>query len=294
MKALFRLFSDLRRIKEFELRQEATLTTRLPFGQQKIIDRLSRTLDEIEKTWPMTGSYERIDPYIVPMMQGARFDFIIYHKESRSWFDQVYHDFIVGELVRRQLVKPGMVAFDLGCNSGALTAPLAMLAGPTGHVHSFDPYPWNAAATLANAHINYFDNVTAHAVGLSNKSFEINVSPNDSRIYAASEATNSQRLIIKDIREYMHLKPQFLKVDIEGAEHELFDVGPDVFAGVELVALEFHPMWIAPRGIDCRDSLRNIQKSGFGIHYHSVDAGPYPIDSYNSNHHMFWLKRAAA
>lgn len=43
---------------------------RYPFGTQAVIDGLSRELDAIEKTWPMAASYERIDPYVVPLMQG--------------------------------------------------------------------------------------------------------------------------------------------------------------------------------------------------------------------------------
>ena len=44
---------------------------RFTIGQTMIIDELQRKLDEIEKTWPMGGSYQRIDPYIVPYLQAG-------------------------------------------------------------------------------------------------------------------------------------------------------------------------------------------------------------------------------
>lgn len=270
--------------------------SRFPYGTQLVIDKLSRQLDEIEKTWPMTGSYERIDPYVVPLMQGNEwFELIVYHLESKLWFDQSWLDYGVMEMKRRNLIKPGSVAFDLGCNSGSITVPMAHFAGPTGHVHAFDPYPWNAASTQASAELNRLFNVTAHAVGLSNRTHTISVAPNDSRIYEASAAQSAQKLDIRHIGEYMHLKPSFIKIDIEGAEHELFDVpDPRTYASVEMAMMEFHPMWIVPRGLDCRDTLRNIKKQGFEIRYYSLDSQPYDVENYSQHHHLFWMTRPQA
>lgn len=273
--------------------EPAASMSRFPYGTQLVIDNLSRKLDEIEKTWPMTGSYERIEPYIIPLMQADQwFEMIIYHLESKLWFDQSWTDLGVREMKHRGYIAPGSVAFDIGCNSGSITIPMAMLAGPSGHVHAFDPYPWNAAATQASSELNRLFNVTVHALGLSNKTHTIAVSPNDSRIYEASADTTAQKLDIRHISEYMHLKPSFLKIDIEGSEHELFDVEPGVYASVESAMLEFHPTMIAPRGLDCRDTLRNIRKQGFQIFFFSPDAAPYDVEHYSEHHHSpFWLLR---
>ena len=268
---------------------------RYPFGTQSVIDGLSRELDAIEKTWPMIGSYERVDPYIVPLLQAnQRFELIVYHIESKLWFDKSWTDHAQLEVLRRGFIRPGSVAFDLGCNSGSVTMSMAAQAGPTGHVHAFDPYPWNAAATRASARLNRLDNITAHAVGLSNRTHSIRVSPNDSRIYAPSATESSQTLDIRHIRDYMHLKPSFLKMDIEGAEHELFDIDDtDLYDGVEWVFLEYHPMWIEPRGIDCRVPLRNMRRHGFEVHFHSPDAAPFDIEGY-AKQCRFWLSRPPA
>lgn len=271
--------------------------SRYPYGTQLVIDKLSRKLDEIEKTWPMTGSYERIDPYVIPLMQADEwFELIVYHMESKAWFDQSWIDLSSRVVKQRGYIAPGSVAFDIGCNSGSITIPMAMLAGPAGHVHAFDPYPWNAAATQASAELNHLFNVTTHAVGLSNKTHSIAVSPNDSRIYEASADASAQRLDIRHIAEYMHLKPSFLKIDIEGAEHELFDIDdPRLYSCVRVAMLEFHPTWIAPRGLDVRDTLRNILKHGFQLRFHSPDAAPYDVENYSEHHHSpFWLLRPQA
>jgi FkbM family methyltransferase len=264
---------------------------RYPYGTQKVLDGLQRKLDEIEKTWPMTGSYERIDPYIIPLTQANEwFELIIYHIESKLWFDKSWTDFGVGEVQRRGMIKPGSVAFDLGCNSGAITVTMAMQAGPGGHVHAFDPYPWNAAATQASATLNRLDNVTTYPVGVSNKTHFIHVAPNDSRTYEASSGRTAQKLDIRHIREFMHLKPSHLKIDIEGAEHDIFDIDdPHLYDCVQTGMLELHPMWIQPRGIDCRTTLRNIEKCGFQLHFYTPDTPPYDVEGFSENHHLFWL-----
>lgn len=263
------------------------------FGQQKIIDSLQYSLDQVEKTWPMTGSYERVDPYIIPFMRGhAYFELIVYHIESKLWFDNDQVDYIMNYIVDQNLIMPGDVVFDLGSNAGAISLIMAKQCGDTGHVHAFDPYPWNAIATQHNAKINYFSNVTAHAVGVSNKTRRIDVSPNDSRSTQSSGEANCQSLDIHAINDFMHLKPKFLKIDIEGAEYDVFEgQEPETFASVQSFALEFHPFWIRPRGLDPKDALRSMKKAGFSLHYYNLDYPDYAIDAYDDSHHLFWGQR---
>lgn len=267
--------------------------SRFSYRQQKVVDSLQRELDGIEKTWPMTANYARIEPYITPYIQDHKYyELILYHYESNAWFDNATTDPIITQTSASKLIAPGAVVFDIGSNAGAVTVPLAALCGETGHVHAFDPYPWNAAATRHNAWLNGLDNVTAHAVGLSNKDFDIAVNPNDARIFEASGNADAQKLVIHDIRRYGHLKPTFLKIDIEGSEHDLFeDEDPSIWSTVEAFVLEFHPFWIAPRGIDPKDSLRHIVKSGFELRYHHYDAHAFDVDAFHDNMHFFWGRR---
>lgn len=263
---------------------------KFPVGKTRIIDTFQRSLDEIETKWPMAGSYERIDPYIVPHMQaGSYYELLIYHLESKAWFDNTNFDDLTTKIVRYGLIREGDVVFDLGSNAGAVTVVMADKAGESGHVHAFDPYPWNAAATDCNAKLNYFQNVTAHAVGLSSKDYRIKVSPTDSRITAASETDSSQELTIRSIKNFMYLKPSFLKIDIEGAEYDLFQGMPaGLLSSVRHFALEYHPSWISMRGLDCKDGLRAVRDAGFTLHYHNIESAPYDPEGYSDTHHMFW------
>jgi FkbM family methyltransferase len=267
-----------------------------PSGKRRIIDELQRSLDEVEKIWPMTGSYERIEPYVIPFIRGREyFELIIYHIESKLWYDNFQTDYIMNCIVDEKMIAPGDVVFDLGSNAGAMTLVLAKCCGSEGHVHAFDPYPWNAVATKYNAQINYFDNVTSYPVGVSGKTYRIDVSPNDSRVYQSSEEANCQRLDIRAIKDFMHLKPSFIKIDIEGAEYDLFQgQPPEIFKSVRTFALEFHPMWIRPRDLDPKDALRSIEAAGFTLHYHSLGSPVYAVDNYDDKHQLFWGQRSAS
>lgn len=57
------------------------------------------------------------------------------------------------------LLRPGMVAYDVGSNVGFLSVIMARLVGPTGQVICFDPLPANAQQTAHNARINGFGNM---------------------------------------------------------------------------------------------------------------------------------------
>ncbi|MDR1829019.1 MAG: hypothetical protein LBR29_11870, partial [Methylobacteriaceae bacterium] len=86
---------------------------------QAVIDRLQRKLDEIEKRVKMEGSYTRIDPYITEQTEaGITFRFIIYHTESKLWFDAGYTDGAMHTVSQNNLLREDDIVFDLGCNSG--------------------------------------------------------------------------------------------------------------------------------------------------------------------------------
>ena len=66
------------------------------------------------------------------------------------------------------------------------------------------------------------------------------------------------------------------------------------FKSVRGGVLEFHPMWLEPRGVDCKQALRNIEKQGLSLHYYGIDAPRYDIEQFTNDHHLFWLKSNSA
>jgi len=264
------------------------------YRTQKLIDEFSKKLDAIEKHWPMTSNYERYDPYIVPYVQCKQvFEFIIYHRESKEWFDCAVTDTILTMITGANLISDSEIIFDLGCNAGAMTVPMAALCARGGMVHSFDPYPWNALATSFNAQLNGLSNVVTYPVGLSNRDYTISVGKNDTRAFITDETENAHEITIHNFSRYKNLNPTFLKIDIEGSEHDLFSGGDhdhEKFKSVKAFALEFHPFWIRPRGIDPKLSLKGMQDSGFDLSYYHPNGAPFDVDTYHDDQHLFWGK----
>lgn len=243
----------------------------------------------------MTGSYARIEPYVVPYIQSRHYyELIIYHVESRAWFDLAHHDGIISLLFQHEVIGDNDVVFDLGSNAGAISIVLADMCKNGGMVHAFDPYPWNAAATRYNCILNGLDNVLTYAVGLSNRDYTIDVAANESKIFVENTTDQAHQIVVHDFRRYSYLKPMFLKIDIEGSEHDLFqDQDKRPFESVKQFVLELHPFFIRPRGIDPKETLRAIQGSGFALHFHSPLSYPFDVETFNDDlHHLFWGSKA--
>lgn len=61
----------------------------------------------------------------------------------------------------RRVLKPGMVALDLGAHCGYFTLLMREAVGPGGQVHSFEPSPCTYRRLLGNIRRNHFTNVFA-------------------------------------------------------------------------------------------------------------------------------------
>lgn len=127
------------------------------------------------------------------------------------------------------LVHSGMVTYDLGANVGFISLLLARAVGSKGQVISFEPVTANAERIAYNARINNFSNVVVRieAVGMSDgrAAFTIGDFPTIGKL--ENEKTSDQATRDVPIRSLDSLiqreeipPPDFVKIDIEGAEIE--------------------------------------------------------------------------
>lgn len=80
------------------------------------------------------------------------------------------------------LIKPGDVVVDAGANIGALTVPMALAAGPAGHVLAFEPQRFVLHLLFANVALNQLTNVRVAPMALGAEPGEIRVPVLDPRI----------------------------------------------------------------------------------------------------------------
>jgi FkbM family methyltransferase len=245
-------------------------------GQQLVVDQFQRELDEIEKTCPMQKSYSRIDPYIFTSTQaGKSFQFIVYNNESKNWYDNGKSNGMLERFYADNSVREGDVVFDLGCNSGFLTAWFGLAVGPKGKVHAFDMMPWNAAATRAQARLNYLDNIVVHEVGVSNRDDEFEIEAFSSKtLNKSGQMMAPLKIKVVDLTKFADLEPTFFKVDIEGAEHEISQCDLSVFKKLDRILLEYHTKFIRDRKEDPTQTLIRFMNQGFTGHKGKFDGRP--------------------
>lgn len=182
-------------------------------------------------------------------------------------------------------VSTGMVAFDLGANIGYVTLLLARNVGKDGQVYAVEPSPRNFALLKKNVEINtYADRVSIYQLAIS--------SSNGEAQFNLSEASNLHSLVrnthLRDVINVRtltldefskdKLRPNFIKMDIEGAEVEAVEGMREILKqrqGVMKILIEVHQMYYS----QTRDFGRQLERlfgAGFAPKYVVSTGAKYP------------------
>jgi FkbM family methyltransferase len=243
-------------------------------SDRKLLDEFSFALDRVERRVPMLGAYSRIEPYVLECRQaGLSFRFLVYHAESRNWFDNDNRsDGVLQMAAECNLVAAGQTVFDLGSNSGFLTIWFAKKVGPTGRVLAFDPFPWNTLATSYSARLNRCHNVRCLTVGIADGQRTVQIPFRDAKIYenpaARIQDTFPAKLVPLD--RFASYRPDFIKVDIEGAERDLLRGALKVVTRKPppIWYIEVHHAFLRNAGTDPDQLARDFQALGYACHIH--------------------------
>jgi FkbM family methyltransferase len=245
----------------------------------RLLTEFSRKLDAIEATHPMVGSYERIEPYIIRKKEGGfEYDFIVFHLESKLWFDREHPDTSLALYQRHDFVREGDSIFDLGCNTGYISTWLGLRAGREGSVYAFDIFPWNTLATAYNAKLNGLNNVFPITAGLAGEYSFANIrTAHNAMIYARGGGGDDPRSYVHTplypLDAFEKLNPTFIKIDIEGAERDVLTPHSRVLARRPRIFLELHRGFIEEAGGDPLEPLKALQSHGYTCHLNAPD-GP--------------------
>lgn len=141
--------------------------------------------------------------------------------------------YVVDHLVGH--VQPGQVALDVGAFIGYHALLFGRLAGPSGRVVSFEPFPPNQAHVLENAALNHLANVRVAGVALSDREgtfpLYVDIDPHTgiadartsllaSRLEGREQEVVQARVCTLDtwMDESDLDRVDWIKVDVEGAE----------------------------------------------------------------------------
>ena len=143
------------------------------------------------------------------------------------------------------VLRPGMVAFDIGANVGFYSVLMAHLVGPTGRVICFEPLPANARQLAHNAALNSFRQIEicVAAVGAAEGEADFDVAR--ALLPGAYAEGEKIRVPVRALDEWVAkdrgLPPAFIKMDVEGAEVAVLDGARDVLRSSRPVVLvELH------------------------------------------------------
>ncbi len=120
------------------------------------------------------------------------------------------------------LLRPGMVAYDVGAHFGWFSLIASQWVGPSGRVVAFEPFPFNAWILQRHILLNRLSNVLLFPVALSDE--------DGRRPFAAGSSTGTGHLVVASPLHVPSFRldtllshsalppPQIVKIDVEGAE----------------------------------------------------------------------------
>lgn len=133
---------------------------------------------------------------------------------------------------QKELVKyllPGMVVYDIGAHVGFYTLLFSKLVGIKGYVYAFEPFPSNFTSLEKHFKLNKLDNVKIEQCAVSNDNSELIFFPSKFSAQGSIiknnqyNQTNHFKVNSLTIDNYVYnlnnLAPDFIKMDIEGAEY---------------------------------------------------------------------------
>jgi FkbM family methyltransferase len=156
-------------------------------------------------------------------------------------------------------IKPGWICVDIGSNIGYVTEVLSRLVGPEGKVIAFEPLEDLVNKYLEASKLNDYSDcslIEMYPFGISNvegtgqiEIFLDNIAKSsiikDSRPFSGNKNNIIQEIKTKRLDSVYTGKVDFLKIDVEGHEPEVWDSLTENAKNCELILIElgqWHPL----------------------------------------------------
>lgn len=185
-----------------------------------------------------------------------------------------------------ELVRPGMIVFDIGANIGYHTLLFAKLAGPDGHVFAFEPDPYSYSLLVKNIEANKYTNVSAYPLAVTDqakqlKLYRSSLSNLDHRIVAHSQTEDTISIKGVKLDEFPDVSDcvvDFIKMDIQSAEGWALEGMKDIVSRSKnvMILTEFWPAGLEHSQYGAEKFLRQLASMGFELVDVKDDVGSAP------------------
>ena len=176
----------------------------------------------------------------------------------------------------RSVLRPGDTFVDVGANVGQYSTLAASIVGPEGRVFAFEPDPRNFRLLSRGVEANGLRNVTLERLAVSDRAGAARLYRNllnhgNHRMFDGRGSSGSRSVRTIRLDDYFAdrgITVDFLKMDIEGAEHHAFRGMMrllEASLGRITVLTEIWPRGMQKAGGDPLELLRMLEGVGFGI-----------------------------
>lgn len=179
-----------------------------------------------------------------------------------------------------ETVREGMVCIDIGANVGYTTLAMLKNVGQDGFVYAIEPSPQNIDTLRKNVEYNRFSNIcSVSQCVISDRSgiidFWLSVHPNLSSVHKTDKSTEKIGVESYTLGVFLsgRLYPNFIKMDVEGHEVEIFRGALDYFTenrGETYILVECHPYVGNPQCDDPTRDFSQILSKFFDIGFDSI------------------------
>lgn len=137
-------------------------------------------------------------------------------------------------------IPEGAVVYDIGANVGYYSLMAAVVSGPKGHVYAFEPLPCNVEYLRKHVTLNKMtDRITVFDVAVSDKTgeaaFDLGASTSMGHLAETGEIKVKQVRLDDMVASGEIKPPDYMKVDVEGAEY-------DVLNGARVLLAQYKPV----------------------------------------------------
>lgn len=256
----------------------------------RLRDALSRA------SYPYRHGSRLFRPYVIQKdMEGEQFAFLVGDRTGRKWYDLPCINnpvWLEMRFVRDHMVETGDVILECGGHHGCSTILLSRWVGTSGRVVSYEPFRPNFLILERNIRLNALQNVETRmeAVGAEDGTITF-----DESTSAVTSVGNGVTVKVTRLDDQAHLKPTFLKIDVEGYEMQVLEGAQAILATRPKIAMELHAELLAQFGASVDRILALI-----GVHDYDIwaqwrdDQEPrtYEIGTpITSRVHLFFMPR---